>query len=147
MREIDVPARTPRDPSENLTDVIVKNAQEVPHTPAIAVQRDGAWSTITALHLLEQVQGVAKGLIAAGVLPGDRVALLARTRFEWTLTDLAIWFAGAVTVPVYETSSDEQLRWILADSAATVIVVESAKHASAVQRIRDDLPSLREVWP
>ena len=146
MREIDIPARTALDPSENLADIVVKNAREVPHIPAIAIQRDGAWSTITAAELLTRVQAVAKGLIAAGISPGDRVALLARTRFEWTLADLAIWFAGAVTVPVYETSSDEQLRWILTNSEAAAIVVESAKHASAVGSLRPDLPALREVW-
>ncbi len=146
MREIDVPAHTPHDPGENLTDVVVRNAREVPHTPAIAVQQHGEWSFITAAQLLRQVQDVAKGLIAAGVSPGDRVALLACTRYEWTLTDLAIWFAGGVTVPVYETSSDEQLRWILTDSAATAIMVESAKHANAVAGLRGDLPALRDVW-
>jgi long-chain acyl-CoA synthetase len=146
MREIDVPAGTRLDPGENLTDIVVTNAREVPHMPAIAVRGDDGWFTMSAAELLDQVKGVAKGLIAAGVSHGDRVALLACTRYEWTLTDLAIWFAGGVTVPVYETSSDEQLRWILTDSAATAIVVESPKHAAAVQSLRDELPSLRDVW-
>ncbi len=146
MREIDVPARTPINPAENLTDAIVTNAREVPGSPSIAVPNGSTWNILTASQLLIQVQGVAKGLIAAGVAPGDRVALLCRTRYEWTLTDLAIWFAGAVTVPVYETSSNEQLRWILEDSAATAIMVESAKHAESVRGLRADLPALREIW-
>jgi long-chain acyl-CoA synthetase len=146
MREIDVPAITVVAPEQNLTDVIVTNAREVPNLPSVALPGPDGWSTITASELLEQVTATAKGLIAAGVSPGDRVALLARTRYEWTLTDLAIWFAGAVTVPVYETSSAEQLRWILTDSQATAIIVESAAHRDAVEGLRDGLPALREIW-
>jgi long-chain acyl-CoA synthetase len=146
MREIDVPAVTVIDPGLNLTDVIVTNAREVPDSPSVSRPGPGGWSTVTASELLQEVTGIAKGLIAAGVSPGDRVALLARTRYEWTLSDLAIWFAGAVTVPVYETSSPEQVRWILSDSQATAIIVESAPHRDTVQGLRDGLPALREVW-
>src|SRR3712207_261163 len=87
----------------------------------LRVQRNGRWEDVTWREFGEQVAGVAKGLIAAGVQPGDRVALQAKTRYEWPLLDFAIWTAGAVTVPVYETSSADQVAWILADSAAVEI--------------------------
>ena len=86
---------------------------------------------MTAAQFLEQVRAVAKGLVAAGVGEGDRVALISKTRYEWTLLDYAIWCAGAVTVPVYETSSAEQVEWILSDSGAAAVVAETAAHAAA----------------
>ena len=92
----------------------------------IAVERRGDGIVErTARHTADQVRAVAKGLVACGVEPGDRVALMSHTRFEWMLVDLAIMSAGAVTVPVYETSSAEQLAWILEDSGAVVAIVES----------------------
>ena len=79
-----------------------------------------------------QVTALAKGLIAAGIEPGDRVALMSRTRYEWTLADYAIWSAGAVTVPVYETSSAEQVEWILSDSGARAAIAETDQHAEII---------------
>ena len=93
----------------------------------------------------EQVAGVAKGLIASGVAAGDRVALQAKTRYEWAVIDFAIWTAGAATVPIYETSSADQVAWILSDSAATAVIVERDEHASAVESVRDQAPELRSV--
>ena len=87
----------------------------------------------------------AKGLVASGVEPGDRVAIMSRTRYEWTLLDFAAWAAGAVVVPVYETSSPDQVRWILEDSGARLVVVETPAHADAVRQVDDDLPDLEEV--
>src|SRR5690606_4256815 len=84
--------------------------------------------------------------IAAGVQPGDRVALMSRTRYEWTLLDFAIWSTGAITVPVYETSSAEQVAWILSDSGATACVVELDAHAATVDSVRDRLPALKHLW-
>ena len=89
---------------------------------------------------------MAKGLIAAGIEPGDRVALISRTRYEWTLLDYATWFAGAVTVPVYETSSAEQIGWILADSGARAVVAEGPEHVARVTEVRADLAELNHVW-
>jgi len=89
---------------------------------------------------------LAKGLVAAGVGEGDRVALMAKTRYEWTLADFAIWFAGAVTVPVYETSSAEQVEWILSNSGATACFVESPQHAATIADLRDRLTRLNDVW-
>lgn len=111
------------------------------------VRREGAgWRDVAAAEFAEEVTGVARGLVAAGIQPGDRVGLLSRNRYEWTLLDYAIWAAGAVSVPIYETSSAEQVRWCLADSGAVAVVVEGRRHADAVAAVRDRLPDLREVW-
>src|SRR4051812_31804058 len=84
--------------------------------------------------------------MAAGIRSGDRVALISKTRYEWTLADYAIWFAGAVTVPIYETSSAEQVQWILGDSGAVAVIVETSAHAATVAQVRDGLPVLKQVW-
>lgn len=131
----------------NLTDDVVTNARE----RATSVQfsrRDasGAWENVTMAGFLAEVSAVAKGLIAAGIEPGDRVALISKTRYEWTLLDYAIWFAGAVTVPIYETSSAEQIRWILSDSGTRAVVAETADHLARVSEVRGALDELNHVW-
>jgi long-chain acyl-CoA synthetase len=132
----------------NLTDDVVRNAAEAPEAGVFARRSPDSeeWLAVTAAEFLDQVRGVAKGLIAAGVGAGDRVALISRTRYEWTLFDYAIWFAGGVGVPVYETSSAEQLGWILHDSGAHAVVAESATHLSRIAEVRSDLEELRHVW-
>jgi long-chain acyl-CoA synthetase len=107
---------------------------------------EGRWQDVAAGQWRTEVEGVANGLVAAGVQPGDRVAVMSRTRYEWTLVDFAIWSAGAVCVPVYETSSAEQVEWILADSGAVGAVVEHGEHAALVKSVRDRAASLRNVW-
>jgi long-chain acyl-CoA synthetase len=106
----------------------------------------GQWQDVTCAQFRDEVVAVARGLIAAGVQPGERVALMSRTRYEWTLVDYAIWAAGAVTVPIYETSSPEQVQWILSDSGAVACVVETAAHLGHVLAVRASLPDLRDVW-
>src|SRR5206468_23967 len=93
-----------------------------------------------------QVNAVAKGLVAAGVKAGDRVALQAKTRYEWTVCDFAIWTAGGVVVPVYETSSADQVAWILSDSGARAAIVERDEHAATMESIRDQAPDLGPIW-
>ena len=105
----------------------------------------GGWIPVTAQRFADEVVEVAKGLVAKGVEAGDRVAIMSRTRYEWTLLDFACWAAGAVPVPVYETSSADQVRWICSDAGVSVAVVESSAHASLVDEARTDLPELREV--
>src|SRR5690606_23441565 len=92
-----------------------------------------------------EVVAAAKGLVALGVQPGARVAIMSKTRYEWTLLDYAIWFAGAVTVPIYETSSDAQVQWILADSEATHVFVETDQHEAEVARARNETPAVVHV--
>jgi long-chain acyl-CoA synthetase len=130
----------------NLTDDVVRNAREHPESVAFSRNTPDGWVDVTAARFHEEVVAVAKGLIAAGVEAGDRVALISKTRYEWTLLDYAIWFAGAVTVPIYETSSSEQVGWILENSAARAVVAEGAEHLSRVSALRGNLPDLLHVW-
>ncbi|MBM9505470.1 AMP-dependent synthetase/ligase [Actinacidiphila acididurans] len=147
MREFSLPALYEVPADGNLTDLIRRNAAQHPDTPVIG-RKDaaGRWTDVTAADFLAEVRSVARGLIASGVQPGDRVALMSRTRYEWTLLDFAIWSAGGVTVPVYETSSPSQVEWILGDSGAVAVVVESAEHDRSVESVRDRLPQLKHVW-
>ena len=145
MREISVPATYQLRPEENLTDVVAQNAARRPALAVLSRSGPSGWTPVTSAEFFTEVTGVAKGLIAAGVGPGDRVGLLARTRYEWTLLDFAIWFAGGVTVPIYETSSAEQARWILSDSAAVAVVVETEEHERLLAGVRADLPALKQV--
>jgi long-chain acyl-CoA synthetase len=146
VREFSVPATTEVGPDEALTDMLATNVAEHGHEVGLRVRRDGQWQDVTWKEFGAQVTGVAKGLIAAGVAPGDRVALQAKTRYEWTVLDFAIWTAGAAVVPIYETSSADQVAWILSDSGATVVVVEGDEHATAVESVRDQTPDLKSVY-
>src|SRR5665811_1157769 len=101
---------------------------------------------VTYRELAQQVTGLAAGLIAAGVQAGDRVVLFSGTRFEWMLCDYAIWAAGAVTVPVYETSSAEQVEWILSDSGARAVFAENDAHAATITSIKASLTDLQSIW-
>ena len=130
----------------NLADTVVRNAQQTPDRVVFSTRAAGGWQDVTAAAFADEVGRLAKGLLGAGIQVGDRVGLMSRTRYEWTLVDYAIWTAGAVTVPIYETSSPEQVAWILEDSGAVAVVVETAAHASAVTAVRDRLPALRDVW-
>ncbi|MYX70946.1 AMP-dependent synthetase/ligase [Streptomyces sp. SID3915] len=146
MREFSLPALYEVPTDGNLTDLIRRNAAQHPDVAVMSRKVAGAWTDVTATQFLAEVSNTAKGLIAAGIEPGDRVALMSRTRFEWVLLDFAIWSAGAVTVPVYETSSPEQVQWILGDSGAVAALVESDTHAASVTAVRDRLPDLRHLW-
>jgi long-chain acyl-CoA synthetase len=130
----------------NLTDDVVHNGTVQPDRVAFSRRSGDGWVDVTAGEFLAEVRAVAKGLVAAGLEVGDRVALLSRTRYEWTLFDYAIWFAGAVTVPVYETSSAEQIEWILKDSSARAVVAETPEHTGRLKEIRDRLDDLHHVW-
>ena len=146
MREYSTAQQVSVPTSGNLTDDVVANGTEHPHSVAFSRRVDGSWVDVTAAEFLADTRAVAKGLIAAGVEPGDRVGLISRTRYEWTLIDYAIWFAGAATVPIYETSSAEQVEWILVDSGARAVFTETADHSSRVKEVRPDLPDLHHVW-
>jgi long-chain acyl-CoA synthetase len=137
---VDVPA------TGNLTDDVVRNAAEAPDAVAFSRRRGDGWEDVSAATFLGEVCAVAKGLVAAGIQVGDRVALISKTRYEWTLVDYAIWFAGAVTVPVYETSSAEQIEWILGNSGATAVVAEGPVHTARIAERRSTLDSLNHVW-
>ncbi|QPP09297.1 long-chain fatty acid--CoA ligase [Streptomyces bathyalis] len=146
MREFSLPALYEVPADGNLTDLIRRNAAQHPDVAVVARKEGGEWADVTAADFLTEVRAAAKGLIASGIQPGDRVALMSRTRYEWTLLDFAIWSAGAVTVPVYETSSPEQIAWILGDSGSVACLVETVDHTRAVDSVRDRLPALNHVW-
>ena len=146
MRELSVPPTATVGPDDALTDMVAHNAAQYPAEVGLRIQRNGRWEDVTYAEFATQVAGVAKGLIAGGVQAGDRVGLLARTRYEWTVLDYAIWTAGAVVVPIYETSSADQIAWILSDSGVRALVVETAAHAAAVDSVREDAPDLGSVW-
>ena len=134
MRELSVPAEVSVGDDERLTDMVIDNAREVPELVAFGRRLpDGEWVDVTAAAFAAEVTAAARGLIGSGVRTGDRVALMSATRYEWTVLDYAIWSAGAVCVPVYETSSAEQVDWILADSGAVAALVETDAHLQLVK--------------
>jgi long-chain acyl-CoA synthetase len=145
--EFGIPALIEVPDDAGLADVVYSRAAADPDEVMLRRRRDGGgWQDITAEQFRSQVAGLAKGLIAAGIQPGDRVALMSRTRYEWTLADYAIWSAGAVTVPVYETSSAEQVEWIVSDSGARAAIAETDQHAEIIGSLRDRLAGLSQVW-
>lgn len=146
VAEFGVPAAHVVAPTADLTDLVSAAVADAPDHVLFSRRSGAGWADVTAQAFETEVVALAKGLVAAGVCPGDRVALMARTRYEWTLADFAIWFAGAVTVPVYETSSAEQLGWILTDSGAVAVFVESAAHEALLESVRDGAPDLAHVW-
>ncbi len=150
MREYSTPLSTQIPRTGNLTDDVVANAQEHPDAVLFRVRRgvgqERSWHDVPAARFHAEVVALAKGVIAAGVQPGERVALISKTRYEWTLVDYALWFAGAISVPIYETSSAEQLGWILRDSGAVAVVAETRTHQARVAEVRSELEELRHVW-
>ncbi|WP_129339242.1 AMP-dependent synthetase/ligase [Cellulomonas endophytica] len=150
MDETHSPLLVEPDPTSNLNDLLaarVARGADAPLLERRTVAADGTvtWEAVTARAFDEDVVALARGLVAHGVRPGDRVGILSRTRYEWTLVDFAVWAAGAVPVPLYETSSAEQVLWILQDADVSLLVVETAAHAAVVEGVRPDAPSLREV--
>lgn len=148
MREYSTPQTVDVPTTGNLTDDVVRNAAEARDEVAFSrpSEDDAGWGDVTYGEFHAQVTAVAKGLVASGIEPGDRVALISRTRYEWTLMDYAIWFAGAVTVPVYESSSAEQISWILEDSGAKAVMAEDAVHLGKIADVRGGLDALHHVW-
>ncbi|MFG2573004.1 AMP-dependent synthetase/ligase [Streptomyces sp. NPDC048481] len=147
VREASVPALARPVTYGSLADLPYDNAAAAPG--AVVLSRkgpDGDWTDITAERFAAQVHAVARGLIAEGLVPGDRLAIMARTTYEWTLLDFAAWAAGLVTVPIYPTSSTFQTRWILQDSGAVALVTETAGQAAALGPELDRLPDLRHLW-
>lgn len=146
MVQFEVPAVVPADPDANVADLLAKRVQATPDRPLFSVPEGGGWRDISAADFETAVIALAKGFVAAGIQPGEKVGFLARTTYEWTLVDFALFYAGAVMVPIYETSSPSQIQWILEDSGAIALVVESPEHYARLDEVRGDLPLLREVW-
>jgi len=150
VREYSIPALAEIPATANLAKVVFRRAAEQPQ--AVMLRRPGPsgpageWTDVTASQFRDEVTALAKGLVAVGIEPGDRVALMSHTRYEWTLIDYAIWTTGATVVPVYETSSAEQAEWILSDSGARALFVETAAFEQVIEGFRDRVPALEHIW-
>jgi len=150
MREFSTPAAASSGGRRSLTDDVVAHLRNDPHRVLLRRRNDLAdptqWADVTAADFHLQVTAVAKGLLAAGVRAGETVAVLSRTRYEWTLFDYAIWWVGAVTVPVYESTPAEQVAYLLDDASAVAVIVDSAAHHALVDSVADRLPVMRQLW-
>ncbi|MFC5501485.1 AMP-dependent synthetase/ligase [Lysinimonas soli] len=147
MNEYFTPAIVKADPDANTTDLLLGRLAISPDAPLFALPTaDGGWSDISTAEFHRQVVALAKGLIAAGIQAGDKIGFICKTRYEWTLIDFATWFAGAVLVPVYETSAPAQIQFNLSDSGARALIVETAEQFAKFDEVRSELPQVDKVW-
>ncbi|MGW4969134.1 AMP-dependent synthetase/ligase [Streptomyces sp. N1] len=147
MREFTSPPTASAPPVGGLADVVFDHAETGPDRVALARKgADGVWRDVTSARFRDEVLALAKGLLADGVRFGDRVAIMCRTRYEWTLFDYALWTVGAQVVPVYPTSSAEQVAWMLHDAQVSAAMVEHEDHAMTIGSVVDRLPGLRRLW-
>lgn len=147
MREFTVPPMAAAPHVGGLADLVFDYAEEDPHRVALGRKdADGRWRDVTSATFRDEVLALAKGLIAHGVRFGDRVALMSRTRYEWTLFDFALWAVGAQSVPVYPTSSAEQVLWMLHDAEVSAVMVEHEDHSMTIASVIDRLPQLKRLW-
>ncbi|MBX9244196.1 long-chain fatty acid--CoA ligase [Actinotalea ferrariae] len=147
MREASSPSLIDHDPTLSIPRLLAARLERSPDGTLVERKQGlgGTWTKVSTRTFVDQVNALAKGLVARGVEVGDRVSIMSRTRYEWTLLDFAVWAAGGVPVPVYETSSAEQIRWILADAGVRLAVVETTAHAAATASVRESLPDLDDV--
>ena len=146
MKQFTTPPQHQSSPDENATDMLLGRLRSHPSVPIYElVQDDGGYRPLSTADFVDEVKAVAKGLIASEVAPGDVVAILSRTRYEWALVDWAVWWAGGVSVPIYETSSPSQIQWIASDSAARFAIVETTRHREDMESVRGELPELARI--
>lgn len=147
VKESFTPPAIEADPNANATHLL---ADRVAATPDLAIfslpTADGGWSDVTAKQFESEVIALAKGFVAAGIKPGDKIAFMAKTSYQWSLVDFAIWYAGAIMVPIYETASPAQLLWNLTDSDAVAIITESPDHFARFDEISSEAPKVTKVW-
>ncbi|WP_394941082.1 AMP-dependent synthetase/ligase [Psychromicrobium sp. YIM B11713] len=149
MQEISVPAVVSIPEQSNCTDLLEKQANNPANRALFAVlNQSGVWQDIRASEFRTDVRALAKGLIASGINPGDRIGIMSRTRYEWTLVDFAIWYAGAISVPIYETSAPSQIAWNLSDSGAVAVFGEADSHLSSIHQAveSEDLTATTQFW-
>jgi long-chain acyl-CoA synthetase len=147
LREFTVPPLVPVATSGGLADTVFDHARDNPYHVALGRKDEaGTWQDVTSAEFRDEVVAVAKGLLADGVRFGDRVGIMCRTRYEWTILDFALWTIGATSVPMYPTSSAEQVLWMLYDSEATACLVEHEDHAMTIGSVIDRLPELKQMW-
>ncbi|HEU5222944.1 MAG TPA: long-chain fatty acid--CoA ligase [Candidatus Lumbricidophila sp.] len=147
MIEFAAPVVVEPNPNENVTDLLVERLHAAPNAELFALpQPDGTWQPVTTAEFHAQVVALAKGFVAAGIQPGDRIGLMCKTRYEWTLIDFAAWFAGAILVPIYETSAPSQVQWNMNDSGAVAMIVETPDHFARFDEVHPELPAVRASW-
>ncbi|MGD9606601.1 MAG: long-chain fatty acid--CoA ligase [Leucobacter sp.] len=146
MNLTETPIIIPPAPEDNVTDLLEQRVAATPDRVIFALPDGDGWKNVTAAEFRAQAVSVAKGLAAAGVQPGDRIAFMCKTSYQWTLVDFALHYAGAIMVPIYETSSALQMHWMLEDSGARGIIVETADHAARLGEVRSELPALELEW-
>lgn len=146
MKSVETPLLVAPSPSDNTTSLLRNRVLATPDAPLFGLPENGGWTDVSAKEFEDDVKAVAKGLIAAGIAAGDKVAFMCKTKYEWSLVDFALWYAGAVMVPIYETSAPAQIQWILEDSEAVGIIIESAEHFARFDEIRADVPGARHTW-
>lgn len=147
MKEFSVPAVVPADPQANTTQLLVDRVAKDPHGVLFALPTpDGGWEDLTTQEFYDQVTALAKGFMAAGINAGDKVGFMCKTTYEWSLVDFGLWFAGAIMVPIYETSSPSQIQYNLEDSGASAIILETAEHFARFDEIAGDVPHVTHVW-
>src|SRR5690554_2988899 len=135
------------DPNANVTDILMERVKETLDKALFSrPTADGGWTDVSSTEFLRQVQELAKGFVASGIEPGDKIAFMCKTRYEWTLVDFAIWFAGAVMVPIYETSAPSQLQWNISDSGAVAFIGETPDHFARFDEVHPELPQVQRVW-
>ena len=145
MTFYDVPLLVESNPRENVTDLLLNRVRKDPSHPLFSrLNADGSWRNVSSQEFLDEVIALAKGLIAAGIKPGDAIAIMSRTRYEWPMIDFAVWYCGAVSVPIYETSSPVQIEWILQDSDAVAFFVENDEHLARYNKV--SAPKVKQVW-
>ncbi len=145
MREFSVPASFTVDEHDSIVSSVYSHERDDPDHVIFQRLVGGVWTDVPCAEAARQIRATALGLIAEGVQAGDRVAILSATRYEWVILDYAILSVGAVTVPIYDTSSAEQVRWVLEDSGAVLVIAETDGHARLVKELGDELPSLRKI--
>ena len=146
MNISEMPAIVPADPDANTTDLLVEQLKKNPNGVLFALPDGDDWTPVTTHEFHRQVVALAKGFVEAGVEPGDTIGLMAKTRYEWTLVDFAAWFAGALLVPIYETSAPAQLQWNMSDSGASWLIVEASEHFARYDEVAAELPGVKQVW-
>lgn len=147
MQTYDVAPVVVSDPSDNITDLLANRVKLTPNLNLFAIEtKPGVWLDLTAKEFEDKVIAVAKGLVASGIQPGQAVGIMSRTRFEWALIDFALWYAGAVPVPIYESSAPSQIEWILSDADCVALFVENDEHQNRFEEIKNSAPLCRQAW-
>ena len=147
MKINEIPLVVVSDPKTNITDLFIDRVNKDPKLPLMSKQVEpGVWVDVTAAEYLAEVRALAKGFIASGIEPGQRVGIMSHTRYEWALCDFALWFAGAVSVPIYESSAPSQIEWILGDSGAIAGIFEDEELLSLFKTVKKSLPEVKKTW-